>query len=205
MSIEFRCFRCDRLLRAVEASAGKKTRCPTCEAVQPIPRRQTNVARPSVRPKPRSSVSPPAVAVGLNPDQINIVDRPSRRELEGRQFTQEQARARIIVPAIGMIVCAVLGCAVGLFVLFPQFVMLATGRPEMVDPLAFVFVGLPFTMEVIVIAGSARMLLLRNYTLAIIASIVTILCGLGTLLLPVPFAVWGLIVLCDERVRVHFR
>ena len=37
MPIEFRCPRCDKLLRTPDGTAGKQTRCPECGAIVPVP------------------------------------------------------------------------------------------------------------------------------------------------------------------------
>lgn len=41
--IEFRCSKCDGVVRAPEAHAGKKGRCPTCQEIVPIPEKSERV------------------------------------------------------------------------------------------------------------------------------------------------------------------
>lgn len=47
MAIEFRCSRCNKLLRVDESSAGKKARCPECANIQDVPNASQMSGRPA--------------------------------------------------------------------------------------------------------------------------------------------------------------
>jgi phage FluMu protein Com len=71
MAIEFRCSACEKLLRVVDASAGKKCKCPSCAAVLDIPVTSVPAGTPPnpfADPSP-SSTMPASSAQTLNPYQ----------------------------------------------------------------------------------------------------------------------------------------
>ena len=58
-------------------------------------------------------------------------------------------------------------------------------------------------MQLVVLVGAIRMLTLRNYGLAMTASIMSMICGLG-FCVALPFGIWVLVVLSDSNVKAHF-
>lgn len=72
MPIEFRCDRCQKLLRVPDNSAGKQSRCPHCKSVQAIPESTASAslhARPN--PPPSSSNSPNSSEPSFSPPSSN--------------------------------------------------------------------------------------------------------------------------------------
>ncbi len=85
MPIEFRCTRCNRLLRTNDGTEGKEARCPGCGAVVRIP---AGIERPFARPAEPSEATanpyqPPSMAAILSDDaQVPGEFRPTRITVE---------------------------------------------------------------------------------------------------------------------------
>ena len=132
------------------------------------------------------------------------------------------ALARVSAPATALIVTALLGIVVnlliaGLYAII--FVLLLTGSIPSIgsfdqDPMqlliaygvvvaAAVF-GL--VMDVLVLAGAARMKRLESYRFALAASIIAAIPGISPCcLLGVPFGIWAIVVLSDDSVKAAFQ
>lgn len=65
MPIEFRCTRCNRLLRTQEDAAGKQARCPECGTILDVPGRSS--ADPQAEPGAASPASQTPFAAGTSP------------------------------------------------------------------------------------------------------------------------------------------
>mgnify|MGYP007059524714 CR=1 FL=1 len=103
-----------------------------------------------------------------------------------------------------MIVCDVAQSGFGLLALGIQAIGIAHHGFQENDAEAFSMVAIPLAMTLFVIIGAVRMIMLKNYTLVIITTVVSLMCGLLSFFVPMAFGVWAVIVLCDFRVREHF-
>lgn len=71
------------------------------------------------------------------------------------------------------------------------------------DIVALSFFGVLVTVSIFIIGGCFCMIRQRVYWLCITAMVLGIISGLACLL-PLPFGIWGLVVLLDSRVSAHF-
>jgi len=234
MPIEFRCSQCQRLLRLSDEYAGARARCPQCGNVQQVPDnqppqpQQPPFGQQSTTPPYAGSSIPPA---GTPPQQPQggsgypgqqspnpFADQPERNPFSDnpyespyaagyrspQQFTEESARSKVMGPGIALIIfgaLGIMGCMLGVFGAIMEIV---DGGMNDDDIGGLFVIAFGLLMSVIVTAGGARMIVLRNYGLAMAATIVSFFCGVCTLI-SIPFSIWALVVLCDTNVRHHFR
>ena len=136
----------------------------------------------------------PAPYPGPHPQGRHYVPRPK---------TREEVAGRIKPPAIAMLVLSLLALlGLILMVIVVTIDMADGGNPEDAIP-GFVMTGIIFVMQSVVLIGSVRMMMLRNYPLAVATAILTIVNGLCCQLL-VPFGIWALVILLDSDTKRHF-
>ena len=117
-------------------------------------------------------------------------------------LSRDAARSKVMGPAIALLLFALL--ATGFLCLgLIGAVIEAVDRPGgdgfgMAMTLTFMLV-----MNLVIAVGAIRMMSLKNYGLALTAAIMSLLCGLCSLL-SLPFGIWALVVLCDSNVKSHF-
>lgn len=111
MPIEFHCTQCHLRLRTPDDTAGKQARCPNCGTLVPIPlaaegpEPQTGAAdwqAAAVPPHDGAQPNPFADPPPLNPYQTPA------GSLSPAIASPAEAKSRMMGPAVGMIVCAVL-------------------------------------------------------------------------------------------------
>jgi hypothetical protein len=100
MPIEVSCTNCSALLRAPDAAAGKKIKCPKCETIVPVPAaggeaatiKPTPSTAPPPMPVPVLPAAPPqaVVPVGPAPSRRDDEDRPPPR----RRYEEDDDRPR---------------------------------------------------------------------------------------------------------------
>ena len=227
MPIEFRCDQCQRLLRVPDQNAGARARCPQCSHVQQVPPSSTTGhdapqapqgyqptsgaaggAWPGVQPSGAGNVTPTstnpfAEVPEHNPFSDNPYQSPYAGGYPGGVSSREYARGKVRAPAIAVIVVAVLGSGMLLLGTLGGLIELAEGGANGEAISTFVMFGFCLLLEAVVIIGMVRMLALKNYGLALTAAIVSMLCGLCSLI-TLPFSIWALVVLCDNDVRSQF-
>jgi phage FluMu protein Com len=120
-----------------------------------------------------------------------------------QHFSTEDAKRRVMGPAISMLVISIL-CTMPLGLMF--FVLLVEvmdGQMREDDVVGCIMIFVMLVMEGIVAIGAFRMIYLKNYGLSMTAAIVCLLCGFGTCL-QLGFGIWALVVLSDSYVRERF-
>jgi len=229
MAIEFRCGQCGRLLRTGDDTVGRSAQCPQCGALTTVPS-GAGPAPPSLAPgeaRPAlGGAGQPAVSLGggsapgglppdLGVDLNNPYQAPSQYGMSAYAPPAADAATRVLGPAIGLIVTAIINMVVmaGYFVL--TLVALSVDPPPGMhgrDP-AFMFgvalgcalLLLPMIVYALVLFGALRMKGLRSYSLAMAGSILALLpcsfcCWAG-----LPFGIWAIVTLNDPAVRAAFQ
>lgn len=220
MSIEFRCLKCQKLLRVPDVSAGKMARCPDCGEVQAVPSETTAsgaaVSEPVVSPasEPETdSINPfgeKSAGAGETPfgDSANpyAVTTTSPSVTAWQPLPEEYARARLETPAMTLAVLAgialafsALGFAGNLFVAIADQNAIRDG---LVLQLVGVAVGAAINGTVLV--GALQMRKLKNYPLSIAAAILAMLPCSACCIVGIPIGIWALVVLSDRSVRAAF-
>jgi len=207
MPVEFLCDKCGRMLRVADESTGNLARCPGCGKIQTVPR--------AVGPgseKPGDSAGKPGEFAGKSPNPFaeapteNPYSAPAAAPFTPfapPQMTRELARSRIMGPAIGMIVIGILGAGIIGLLMLGGLVSLVEDGANSEDSVGLLICAGMMVMQLVVLVGAIRMLTLRNYGLAMTASIMSMICGLG-FCVALPFGIWALVVLSDSNVKAHF-
>jgi hypothetical protein len=232
MSIEFPCPNCQTLIRTPPGSEGKPARCPQCTSVVTVPGGTTApkefLQSPPLSPPP-STLSPPthapqkpatnpfadqppstnpyaAPAPSAVPDPLEVLSGP---ELEQRAY------ARLVIPAIGLLLFAVIGLGFMALVAF-----MATSDPdtlfkdvgpnpaERAGAWAFLagYFGLGFLTRALQILGALAMLRVRGYGTALTGAICGLFpCEYFCCLPCFPLAIWALVYLNTAEVKAAFR
>ena len=234
MPIEFRCPNCQSLIRTPDGSAGKQARCPKCSETVVIPAESS--AGPTSMPSssgfqpPPSEPSPPwspAQPTGKpNPfgdspsGELNPYASPAAGAAQfspgfKQPLTVDQSRMRLLGPAIGMGVSALvsLGYAVLTIVVVaadPNILNNAPPPNQAAERIgyfigAYGFMATMCISPLIIGAGVAAMLMVRSRWLAMTGAIAALLPCSPCCFLGFPFAIWGLFVLNQDDVKRTFQ
>jgi hypothetical protein len=215
MPIRVPCPSCRRSLRVPERLIGQPVKCPACferfTASQQDAAAEYSDYRLAREEPPRPPKPEPSDA---NDDGYDREDRdewdgnyrrPKRRR---RRVDRESASARLFGPAIGLLSTAILGILFGLLCLLVGPLMLgdATNADERIDAIWTLFYGLIHLIaSLVAITGAIAMLRLRIHKLALAGSILALIPAISPCcLLGVPFGVWGIVVLNDNKVKRAF-
>jgi len=188
MAVEFRCNKCHGLLRTPDEAVGKPAKCPVCGNVRTVPE---PTAADAVPEGPRPSFGPEAAYPYAQPDL---------------------AAERIAVPAVWLMALSGVNLLFLVLGLIHQAIRLqhglppAGGRFQDMPPSVMIssaVVGL--VLNAVILIGALRMRRLQSYALAMAAAIVALVpCFSPCCVLTLPFGVWAIVVLSDERVRNAF-
>lgn len=238
MSIDFPCSNCHQTVRVPDGTEGKKTKCPKCQQVQVIPEKNSfgSAAAPTPPPAPKqpekseslwddlTPESAPAPAASSNPfgdgpdpfgaPASNPYSSPSQSSYSPQPVSRDQARSKLMGPAIGVLLCNGLGLLLLGIWAIATIIELQKGNelndtPEMVGAgiALFIMFGLPFLLSCLTIFAMIRAFSVRNYALVMTGFILSLTpfgggcaCLIGML-----FGIWGIIVMNDDSVKAAFR
>jgi predicted Zn finger-like uncharacterized protein len=138
--------------------------------------------------------------------------RQKRRETE----SYENAKRRLMAPAICLIVIGTIGLVIDGFRIVVLIVQLATaGAAAMAGPfgdkmimaaVAVMSLTASILWGALVLYGGVQMLRMRRFGMALTGCIIAMLpCFDGCCIFGLPIAIWGLVVMFDETVRRHFQ
>ena len=208
MPIEFKCTACDTLMRAADDAAGKKAKCPTCGEIVSIPDSNGEWAE----------VGNPYNAEFSQPSGQNVaVDNPyaedpntpaanpyaASKEYFQAAMIPSVAKSKVQPAAICMLIFSILNVLYYIAMLVSvAFEQNAGGGPE--ATFVMVFVGVLFIGGVLSIWGSICMLRMKGYSWAITGCVGGMISGISCCFLPSAIGLWGLIVLLDHNVKMHF-
>lgn len=97
----------------------------------------------------------------------------------------------------------ILGAGIIGLLMLGELVSLVEDGANSEDSVGLLICAGMMVMQLVVLVGAIRMLTLRNYGLAMTASIMSMICGLG-FCVALPFGIWALVVLSDSNVKAHF-
>jgi predicted Zn finger-like uncharacterized protein len=217
------CPQCQRQVRVPDTMFGRLVKCPLCgmtftvaAANAPPPAEPPVVETvPAPPAEPGTPAPPPSAVAEYRPADVAVPEPPD---------TYAEAAAAVKAPGICVLLTGALGLIWNLFNLAQNLLMgqeraQAAGRqfaermgmqmdPQLM-PIAWTFtlvlLGILVLMSFLATLGSLRMLQLRNYGLALVASIAS-LANFGPCCCPVglPFGIWALVVLLRPDVRAAF-
>jgi len=214
MPIEFQCPTCQARIRTPDEAAGKSARCPQCGSVSIVPGTPPAYAVGSPAEKPLPAPTNPFAeqslpyAIPLNPYASPVAPTSTL------PLPSEQARRKLMVPAIAMIVMAL--PALGMMALLgvvmavePDEIFKNQGQDPAEQIGAYGFFAAYFTIglvtRVLQILGAIAMLRVRGYGLAMAGAISAIIpCEIYCCLPCLPFGIWALVVLNNQQVKAAF-
>jgi hypothetical protein len=227
MPIEFFCQTCHSKLRTPDETAGKMVRCPKCGQLGRIPidqhansEEQTELEEdedyeagpagasefsPSGHPPKDFSYSQPPY--GAPPPGGNPYSQPMADAQRARTYrmepTGEQSRAAIVLPGIFMMVFGGIGALWGLMGVLALLGVLFGGNrgDELIGAIWLLTTGL---FSLLAFFGGWAMVRQSNYSIAMIGTISMFISALTCCLLPVPIAIWSLVVLLNEENKRQF-
>jgi hypothetical protein len=246
MPIETICPECGRALRVPDHLIGQAVQCPVCPAMftaVAAPDAKPNDApvetfrEPMVSPEGPPPSPPPIEEPVRRPrprldgdyddddlddeDDENLIDVQEVRYRERRQRRlRDEARSKIAVPAIGLMVVGGLNLieAVGSLLMGVYFIAAAPGRGRaggavwgqlVVFGVGALLLAVP---GVLILIGAIRMKQQRLYGLAMTACILAAissvslgLCCMLNLVVGLTFSIWGFVVLFDPNVKASFK
>jgi hypothetical protein len=211
-TIDFECAHCRQRLRVPGDAAGKRIRCPECNAVVEVPG-QTGITEEA--PRPQS----PAPKRETDPDEERDRDRDYDDDYSHDLPVRRRASVggSVIGPAIFMLIVAGIALVLDLF---NAVVAIAVPVPavdpqqppflqEMMKstrgPVAAATQGGLALVAVITILGSIQMLRQKTWGLCLTASILSMIhFGSCCCLLGLPAGIWALISLVNADVKNSF-
>ncbi|RCS52987.1 hypothetical protein DTL42_09240 [Bremerella cremea] len=232
MPIDFDCAVCKHRIRVPDGAEGKRTKCPKCQAIQPVPSSHDDEFRLKEsefeeKPPAKSSSSSlddvfgPLSSKAKPPVERNSFDDPKSPEAGsafeapssyssqvGANAARAEALEKIQTPALICVILTGLGIASNLIVLL--ITTIATLSAPNAENAA-IWVGI----QTVVIAFATAMLGLalygafqardlKNFGLAWAGFIIALLpCSL-LCILTIPISVWGMMVLSDASVQRQF-
>jgi len=122
-------------------------------------------------------------------------------------FKQENARSRIRVPAIALIIAGILSCLVVPAVLGGIILIKLSTGPIGGIGLPIVqtlFLVLTIIAGILITVGASKMLHLRSYSQAVATAILALLPCYAGFPIGLPFAIWALVLLSTEKVQAGF-
>lgn len=218
MPIEFYCSGCQSKLRTPDSSVGKGARCPSCGSIEIVPATSSSAPSQS-QPGSAGNSGASGSSYPLSSPNLNKPDYPTKNPFAAPspqvqtphyqgyrpRATPQSAKAKLMAPAIIMIVLAsfgLLSCAFGVIV----FIAEGGNNGPVEDTVFGLFTATTgFFGSGIVLAGGISMLRLKPYWLAITGAITMIVSGLFCCIVPAGFGIWSLVVLLDYDVKKFFR
>lgn len=219
MTIRFDCEFCGKTLKADDSKGGKKVKCPECEALLTIPAPPSEsevydaedasqdddgedwdsagdsgtVACPACgEEKPANKSKCPFCGEG-----------GSKKKKKSGSRRRSDALGRVQGPAIGLIVCAVIG---GLVQALAVIFQLSMGDGEAAQIAGAVVQGAIVAITTpLIIVGALKMKSLNSYGMSITACILAMVpCFSPCCLLGLPIGIWAIVVLNDSAVKSEF-
>ncbi len=223
------CPACQRKLRLPDELLGKTVKCPACKEAFTVadpenvpPMAAVVEESAAISSEEDSPVDRPRRRMPVDDEdddryEDDYDDRPRRR----RRGSRSDAKSKVTGPAIGLMVSGGVGLAVGLVNLAGNIIQILNGAAQAQanalpgsNTAGFV-IGYTVTVVMVatfiivwsgvVIAGSFRMLQLRNWGTAKTTAILAMIPCYHCFILGIPFGIWALVVLHDEEVRRAFR
>ena len=218
-----KCPQCERQLRVPDHLLGKKVKCPSCgtmftagakkeiEVEAEVDDDDVQVDEEEIR-KGKNRPARSEREEYEEEDRDDEQEEERRRKKKRRMASRKEAEARVMAPAISMLITGVFGILMGLFYLaIAIFDLNALGglnrarirsTNELVAGYAVAIVFLIW--GIVVLLGALYLKNLRNFSTVMVATIFAMLpCNLCCVL-GLPFGIWTLVVLNNADVKKSF-
>ncbi|MCC9606640.1 zinc-ribbon domain-containing protein [Blastopirellula sp. JC732] len=232
MPITFQCKSCSAKFRVDEKMAGKKVRCPKCQTVGEIPAAEPELLLPDPEPElPLPDPEPeidyqmksnvdddfwsqtagamPMPAAAPAPSTSTSSSGNSGRQ--GNGLSEKDARRRVVFPATVLCAFALLGIVLGGLGLVAMVLLLIGGAnrlpPDQLITNLIVTV-LVFAGSIGTYRGANALRNLRGSAGSVWFALIVGMTPFGTYVccpLAIPFAIWGIALMCDKRIASRFR
>ena len=228
MPIDFDCAVCKHRIRVPDGAEGKRTKCPKCSAIQPVPSESDELTlkdSPEGEPEPprRSGVSdafqpakPSSPPPQSNPfgdfessSDDNPYSPPPGEDAVQINSDRIEAMEKLQTPVLICLILAGLGIASNLVTLFISAIgIIGEGArgTDVVVHLAVYAIGFGFAIGLLGFACFSLMQArdLKSYGLAWAGFIITVLPCSCLFPLSLPISIWGMMVLSDNSVQRQF-
>ncbi|MBI1249727.1 hypothetical protein GC197_18025 [bacterium] len=227
MPIDFDCAVCKHRIRVPDGAEGKRTKCPKCNAIQPVPSesdelrlkdagedpfgpgpaRKDDPYRPSPPPPPQPTET---FQDTYRPEGNNPYASPSTSTSQAAiNQSRMEALEKIQTPALIGLILAGLGIACNvIFLVITVINVTAEGvrGGDLVVQLATYAITIGFSIGLLGFAAFGLMQArdLKNYGLAWAGFIITLLPCSCCFPLSLPVSIWGMMVLSDSGVQRQF-
>ncbi|MFO0904837.1 MAG: hypothetical protein U0939_17655 [Pirellulales bacterium] len=215
VAIEFPCAACQKLIRAADGAAGRRGQCPFCGAITQVPTAAPQpYAAPSYTlpaPAGRPYGDAPYGSAWGNPPSTSPYAAPGGIGYGARNADRSMAPAKLMIPAIGILVISVLMIGWGAYSILNLFTsplpLQFEGKPTegAVYKIAFCSLTL-FSVAIngVAAGGAVQMLRLRGYNAARTGAFVACI-PCSVLCLNLVFGIWAVAVLSQPDVKRLFR
>jgi DNA-directed RNA polymerase subunit RPC12/RpoP len=226
MPIEFFCQTCHSKLRTPDETAGKLVRCPKCSQLSRIPSDQfVDVGEIDEQPEfeltagfpalKETSAAPsygtnysPGVEPPYQPDAAqNPYARPTADMPDSRYRMQPsgvKVRESLMAPGWMTIVVSALAMTIAFLGVASILASMIGQRVRDDDVGGLVMVMMFGGMATLSLLGGFAMVKQRFYLVAMLGSISMLLWGIFCCLIPLPIAIWSLVVLASVDTKLHF-
>ncbi|WP_207394671.1 hypothetical protein [Bremerella alba] len=227
MPIDFDCAVCKHRIRVPDGAEGKRTKCPKCQAIQPVPSESDELRLKDSPSEPQPPYSPstsdvfqlteptprpqePKPLADAMPDHEADPYAPSFGEDAVKvNAARIEAMEKLQTPVLICLILAGLGIAANLVTLIIAVINIvgdgARGNDVLVQ-LASYSIGIGFSIGLLGFACFSLMQArdLKNYGLAWAGFIITLLPCSCFFPLSLPISIWGMMVLSDNSVQRQF-
>ncbi|PQO36829.1 hypothetical protein C5Y96_06590 [Blastopirellula marina] len=227
MPIDFDCAVCKHRIRVPDGAEGKRTKCPKCSAIQPVPSESDELQlkdspaevepprRPSVRDafqptKPEPTKPAKSSFSDFDSNEAENPYAPTYGEDAVKVSSEHmEAMEKIQTPALICLILAGLGIASNLVTLVISAIgIIGEGArgTDVVIQLAMYAIGFGFAIGLLGFASFGLMQArdLKSYGLAWAGFIITLLPCSCLFPLSLPISIWGMMVLSDNSVQRQF-
>lgn len=227
MPIDFDCAVCKHRIRVPDGAEGKRTKCPKCSAIQPVPSesdelrlkdspgepdppRRSGVSdafQPKQPPPPKPESSP--FADFDSSDEANPYASPYGEDAVKVNSERIEAMEKLQTPVLICLILGGLGIASNLVTLMISAIGIigdgARGNDAVIQ-LASYAIGFGFAIGLLGFAcfGLLQARDLKSYGLAWAGFIITLLPCSCLFPLSLPISIWGMMVLADNSVQRQF-
>ncbi|PQO45616.1 hypothetical protein C5Y93_14355 [Blastopirellula marina] len=230
MPIDFDCAVCKHPIRVPDGAEGKRTKCPKCQAIQPVPSAQDD----EFRLKESEFEDPPAGGSSASMTEV-LAPLPSRAPLSDEQRPKDvsasgddfedtyaddyssqvganaaraEAFEKIQTPALISMILTGLGIVSDL-VLSIVWTVSTLSDQDVENPAVWVTIGtiifaFAISLQGLALFGSYQARDLKNFGLAWAGFIIALLPCSFFFILNIPISVWGMTVLSDGGVQRQF-
>lgn len=201
-----------------EMPAGNSEPRETRQEVPPDAFRAADTESPAAGESAPPSILPPRPDLDDDGEDDDDLEERFESARQKRRYTEsyENAKRRLMPPAICLIVVGAVGLVIDAFRIVVLIVQLAaTGAAAMAGPfgdemvmaaIAVMSLASSIVWGALVLYGGVQMLRMRRFGLVVTGCIFAMLpCFDGCCIFGLPIAIWSLVVIFDETVRRHFQ